>query len=50
VEIVILSWHLHGECVLEALREGAAGYLEYPVPLPVLKQSLLQVARLSARG
>jgi DNA-binding NarL/FixJ family response regulator len=44
MEIVILSGHLHGECVLEALREGAAGYLEYLVPLPVLKQSLLQVA------
>jgi DNA-binding NarL/FixJ family response regulator len=44
VEIVILSGHLQAECVVEALREGVAGYLEYTAPLPLLKQSLLQVA------
>jgi DNA-binding NarL/FixJ family response regulator len=44
VEIFILSGHLQAECVVEALREGAAGYLEYPAPLSLLKQSLLQVA------
>jgi hypothetical protein len=37
VEIVILSGHLPAACVGEALREDAAGYLDYPAPLPLLK-------------
>jgi DNA-binding NarL/FixJ family response regulator len=44
VEIFILSGHRQAECVVETLREGAAGYLEYTTSLPLLKQSLQQVA------
>lgn len=44
VALFILSGHRQAECVVAALREGAAGYLEYPAPLPLLKQSLLLVA------
>jgi DNA-binding NarL/FixJ family response regulator len=44
VEIVLLSGQLQTECVLDALREGVVGYLEDDTPLPLLKQSLLQVA------
>ena len=43
-EVVILSGHPQADCVVEALREGAAGYLEYGTSLPLLKQSLLLVA------
>jgi DNA-binding NarL/FixJ family response regulator len=44
VALFILSGHLQVECVVEALREGATGFLDYDIPLPLLKQSLLQVA------
>ena len=44
VEVVVLSGHPQAECVVEALRAGAAGYLEYATPLPLLKEALLQVA------
>jgi DNA-binding NarL/FixJ family response regulator len=44
VTLFILSGHRQAECVVEALREGAAGFLEYDTPLPLLKQSLLLVA------
>lgn len=42
--LFVLSGHRQAECVVEALREGAAGFLEYDTPLPLLKQSLLLVA------
>ncbi|TPG64603.1 LuxR C-terminal-related transcriptional regulator [Hymenobacter nivis] len=44
VTLFILSGPRQAECVVEALREGAAGYLEYLAPLPLLKQSLLVAA------
>ena len=43
-EVLVLSEHLDADCVLEALRAGAVGYLEKSTPLPLLKEHLLQVA------
>ena len=34
VALFILGGHRQAECVVEALREGAAGYLEYSAPYP----------------
>ena len=44
MEIVILSGHLPAACVGEALREGAAGYLDYPASLPLLYGDFPEVA------
>jgi hypothetical protein len=44
--VALFSWsgQRQAACGVEALREDAAGYLEYPAPLPLLKQSLLVAA------
>ncbi|MEJ7661941.1 MAG: response regulator transcription factor [Hymenobacter sp.] len=44
VEVLMLSVYTDAARVVEALREGAIGYLEKTAPLPLLKEHLLQVA------
>ena len=44
VEVLMLSVYTDAARVVEALREGAIGYLEKTTPLPLLKEHLLQVA------
>lgn len=43
-EVLMLSVYTDAARVVEALREGAIGYLEKTTPLPLLKEHLLQVA------
>ena len=43
-EVLMLSVYTDAARVVEALRQGAIGYLEKTTPLPLLKEHLLQVA------